>query len=647
MPGGNHQTKMKSRTLLGVFLIFLALMICSSRKIDSKNLSEEDQLILVGLGAFNDGFYDISEKQFSRLIKDYPTHGKVYDICYLLGKSLFVKGNWKEARSVFLKIANENRNFEFMDYTLFWLAEVEMKLGNGEEAKKFLLSLVKRFPKFEWLDYSYYLLGYLDFGSNKLAQAESSFKRLSSSSKNNELLRSSTFWLGIIAGKQQNHETAIRYLQTVVDDPRSVPPEYLKHALLSLGEAQFKLGRFNEAKLNYGAFYEQFKNDPLSPEVYWRLGFCEHRLGNVREAIQIFQSFKERIKESRLLLPTHYLLGELFLISGDYLSSIKELHSILNKWPEHTLSGAGFLTLFWNYRQLGEIDGASRVFQRLQKSGRFEDEKAFIQFLNAEITFREGRIPDSLPYFFNIVNSRFRERALFQIGRGYFFEEKSREAITNLDILLLEFPNSKYLEECLFIKGESLSKLADFDQALEAYNLIIRQNRSGPWRLFALTQAGTVYSLRNEHEKAENALKKIIEEFPNHPLAYHSAARLGNVYLKEKNVIEALYYFSMVLKSNILELLGEAHFGLGEAFYQQGNYEKALSSFESAMKHLKESSSWFFLAQLEIGNLQKRWGKYEEAKRSYTIILDQSKDDEMKRAAKELLSHLESHEKPR
>lgn len=534
-----------------------------------------------------------------------------------------------------------------MDYTLFWLAEAEMKLGNDEEAKKFLLSLLKRFPKFEWADYSYYLLGYLDYGSNKLAQAESSFKKVSFLSKNNDLVRSSVFWLGILASKQQNHEMAIKYLQTVVEDPRSVPPEYLKYALFYLGESQFKSGRFNEAKQNYGLFSERFKNDPLIPEVYWRLGFCAYRSGNAKEAIPAFQSFKERFKESRLLLPTYYLLGRLFLNTGDYLSSIRELQVILNRWPDHTLCGPSLIALFWNYCQLGDTDGASKVFQRLQKSGRFEDDKNFIQFLNAEITFWQGRSGDSLPYFFNIVNSRFRERALFQIGRGYFFEEKSRDAVTNLDILLLEFPNSKYLEECLFMKGESLTKLADFDQAFEAYDLIIRQNRSGPWRLFALTQAGVLSSLHNEQDKAENTFKKIIQEFPNHPLAYHAAVRLGNLFLQEKNVIDALYYYSMALKGNILDLFGEAHFGLGEAFYQQGSYEKAFSSFESAMKHLKESSQWFSLAQLEIGNLQRRWGRYEEAKRSYTMILDQSKDDEIKRAARELLSHLESYEKTR
>jgi hypothetical protein len=45
---------------------------------------------------------------------------------------------------------------------------------------------------------------------------------------------------------------------------------------------------------------------------------------------------------------------------------------------------------------------------------------------------------------------------------------------------------------------------------------------------------------------------------------------------------------------------------------------------------------------LEIGNLKRRGGEYEEAKKSYLIILDQSKDEEIKKAAKELLSRMES-----
>jgi tetratricopeptide (TPR) repeat protein len=331
----------------------------------------------------------------------------------------------------------------------------------------------------------------------------------------------------------------------------------------------------------------------------------------------------------------------MFLMNGDSPSSIKELNLILNSSQGNSWGGASLLTLYWNYIQLGELEGANRIFQRLQKLNHFEDEKIFIQWLNAEIFYTGGEISESLPYYFNILNTRFREKALFHIGKGYFFENKFRESITNLDILLLEFPNSKYLEEGLFIKGECLIKLGNLDQALETYSLIIRQNNNNFWDLFALTQIGSIYFFRNEHDKAENAFKKVMKDFPNDPLFYHAALQLGNLNFNKNNIVEAVQYYSIVLKGNILELFGEAHFGLGEIFYQQGKYEKALYSFETAMRYLKETSSWFFLTHLEIGNLKWRGGKYEEAKKSYLIILDQSKDEEIKKAARELLNRRE------
>jgi tetratricopeptide (TPR) repeat protein len=325
---------------------------------------------------------------------------------------------------------------------------------------------------------------------------------------------------------------------------------------------------------------------------------------------------------------------------GDYASSIKEFKILFEQSKETSFWGVSALALFWNYVHLGDAEEASRIFQRVQKLNSFEEERTLIQWLNAEIIFSEGRVADALPYYFNILNTRFREKALFRIGKGYFLENKFREAVTNLDILLLEFPNSQYLEEPLFIKGECLVRLGNPDQALETLNLVVRQNGNRPWQVLALTQLGMIHLSREENDRAEKAFKRLIQEFPNHPLSYHAALQLGNLYFKKKDIVEAVSHYSMVLKGNILDLLGEASFGLGEIFYQQGKYDKALTSFETGIRHLKVDSLWFFLTQLEIGNLQKNWGKYEEAKKSYRIVLDHSKDEEVRKAAKELLDHV-------
>jgi TolA-binding protein len=642
LKGEKPLLEMKTKIILSLVFTVLFFGVLLDQDIHAKNFSEEEQLIRVGVGAYNDGFYDIAEKQFSYFVTDYPNHGKVFDVCYLLGKSLIMKGKLKDAKTIFLKIINEGKNFEYIDYALFWLAEVEMKLGNVEESRKYLLTILRKFPKFERIDHSYYLLGLLDFASNRPTHAESSFKKVAVSSKNNLLIHSSLFWLGILSFKQKDYETATGYFQTVWEDARFVSQEYLQYALFWLGEAQTKLGRFDEAKLNYKTFQERFKNNPLLSEAYWRLGFCEYRLGNLQESIKILQSFQDQFRDSRFILYTRYLLGEILLISGDPPSSIKELNSIFNQSQGNFLWGVSYLTLYWDYIHLGEMEESNRMFQKLQRLTHFEDEKTLVQWLNAELIFYEGKISDSLPYYFNVVNTKFRERALRQIGKGYFFENKFREAITNLDILLLEFPNSKYFEECLFIKGECLIQLGNLDNALETFDLIAKQKRTPLWSPLALTESGNIYLSRNENDKAENMFKKVIYYFPNHPLSSQAAFQLGNLFFKKKNMLEAFTYYSMVVKGNLSELLGEASFALGEIFYYQGKYEKALTSFDDALRHLKGGSCWFFLTQLEIGNLQRRWGKYEEAKRSYRIILNESKDEEMRKAARELLNHVES-----
>ncbi len=82
---------MTRRILFSFFWIAFVWGILDVRDLRSKSYAPDEQLILVGVGALNDGFYDIAEKQFSQFTRDYPNHQKGYEVCYLLAKTLFHK----------------------------------------------------------------------------------------------------------------------------------------------------------------------------------------------------------------------------------------------------------------------------------------------------------------------------------------------------------------------------------------------------------------------------------------------------------------------------------------------------------------------------------------------------------------------------
>lgn len=608
----------------------------------SMNLNEEEQIIKIGIGAYKDSLFDIAEKQLSEFIREYQSHPKIFEVSYILGKTFLTKGKLNDAKSVFLKIQNESKNFEYLDNLLFWLGYIDLKLGNFEDSRKNLFLLVQKFPKFELIDYAYYLLGIINFKSNRLPQAENFFKKVFQISKNKELIILSSFWLGITLFKQNNFELSTTYFKKVIENTYSSFNDYFKHALFLLGEANLKLGSFPEARTNFKLFSEKFKNDPLIPYIIFRIGYCEYKLNNIGEASRIIQNFQENYKDLPIYNYTKYLMARILNFIEDYTASIKEINFILNKTEESHLRNISLFILFWNYLNIGQMEDANKIFQRIQKLNHFEDLKNISQWINAESLFYSGKILDSTPYYFNLLNSKYRERALYKIAIGYFFENKFRDSITNLDILFLEFPNSNYFDEALFIKGESLIKLGNLNQALDTFNQLYERKKNFIWLPIALAKIGSIYQLKMENEKAIDIYKKVINEYPNHPISYQAAIKLGNIFFKKKSMPEAITYFTHVLRGNLSELIGHAYFAIGEILYTQGKYDKAQKNFEDALQYLKPDSLLFFLTHLEMGNLQRIFGNYKDAMKSYQIIIDKSKDEEIKNVAKELLSYIKS-----
>ena len=251
------------RFFVPIFLFFFEVL--SFTIAFSRNLPEDEQLIQVSIGAFQDGLYDIAEKQLSLFLKDFPAHGKANDVSYLFARTLLLQGKWKEAKSALSRIIQENKNVDSMDYVLFWMAQTEMKLGNPEMSQKWLLLLTRNYPKFEYVDYAYYHLGCLDIELNRFTLAESSFNKVLLLSKRQALVRGASFWLGVVSLKQNGYEKAILYLKPLWEDSKRVPPSNGKEILFWLSEAQFRLGHFREALLNYQTYYNQFRTDPLIP----------------------------------------------------------------------------------------------------------------------------------------------------------------------------------------------------------------------------------------------------------------------------------------------------------------------------------------------------------------------------------------------
>lgn len=634
---------MERKGTIRFLILLVALLSCglwARPLVEGRSSVQGDALLRVGTGALNDGFYDVAEKQFQIFQQEYPTHERIWDVTYLLGRTLFLQGKFREAKAQFSKILTSNKAFEQTDFVLFWNAVTATKLDDPDSARRYLTDLVRRFPRFEWVDYAHYLLGLIELERENLSAAESSLRSIAQLSPTKELTYAASFWLGLLAYRRGDYATAAGYLRPLADIPIPALQEKGKQALFWLAESEVKLKQFKEARLHYKAYAERFKGDPLSVDALWRSAFCAYRLGDLKESRETLESISVRHKTWRGSPYVHYLLALLHLDEGDFSSSLKELPLALGK-PSNSLWGAALLCLYWNCLHLGAMEEADKAFERLLKIAD-EDEKLQAQWLNAEITFLEGRIADALPYYFSLVNSRFREMALHQIGKGYFLQNHPRDALTNLDILFLEFPASKYFEEDLLIKGEALWSSGNYDDAIKALHALVQRNKRDFWSLLGSLQLGSLYLAKNDEKRAETIFQGVLERAKDHPFAGYAFFQLGNIAFRRKRMAEALNYYAEAMKRKPPHLMGEIYLRMAEAFYEEGMFEKALLHFQKAVEDLPEGSSSFFLAHLEIGSLQKRKGEREEARKAFRVVSERSKDGVLVNAARELLRSVES-----
>lgn len=635
---------MPSKTiLLVVLLAFLHYPI--QWGVATASSPSREKLLTIAIGAFNDKFYGFAENQFETYIESYPHSPNIDKVYYLLGRTYYLQGKILEAKEVFQKVVNEFPSFQHRGNALFWLGRTWLELGNHEEAVKYYRRLVFRHQNNEHLSEAYFDLGNIHVRWKRFIEAEYYLMELMSYPIAGDTLIQVQYWLGLIFFNQGRYRETESQLDELVSNPASSRKPYFREALFLLAEIRLRLSLYEQARQTYLTFARLFPKDIFSPDVLFGLGWSQYRSGDAQGAIQTYLQFKKRFPDSKLLPEVRFRLGEIYLNEQDHTKALEEFKGVVQDFPKSPTFGKSLLHMGWCYLNVGQFEEAAKISHQILKLPAHEREKSLSQLILGEVYFQENRYSEALPYYFNLINiSEYRENALFKMAKCYFYEGKFKEALTNIEILTLEYPDFKNMQELLFIRGEASSKLEDFDLAIRSYQQIIKANKTGKWTAHALFNLGKIYILRRDLEKVKEVFQRIIEDFPNSPLSPLAAFRLGTIYFNEGNVDKALDAYTLALSTDEKRVLAESYFRRGEIYFKQTDYSKAMENFKAIEGNFKAQTPWYELAQFEMGNLQRQFGKIAEAKATYKKVLKDSKDPELKGIIQKMLDELEMEE---
>jgi len=533
-----------------------------------------------------------------------------------------------------------------MGNALFWLGRVWLELGNQEEAVKYYRKLVFRHHENEHLSEAYFDLGHIYVEWKRFVEAEYYLQALISRPIAGDILIQAQYWLALIFFNQGRYGEAEDQLDKLVSNPASSRNPFFREALFLLAESRFRLSHYEKARQAYLRFTRLFANDTLSPDVLYGLGLSQYQSGDAQGAIQTYLQFKKKFPDSKLFPEVRFRLGEIFLQQEHHTKALEEFKGVVQNFPQNPAFGQSLLYMGWCYLNLGQFEEAAKISHKILKLPAHAREKSLSQLLLGEVYFHECRYSEALPYYFNLINiPEYRENGLFKMAKCYFYEGKFKEALTNIEILTLEYPDFKNMEELLFIKGEASSKLEDFDLAVRSYQQIVKANKTGKWTAHALFNLGNIYILRRDLEKVKTVFHRIIEDFPSSPLSPLAAFRLGTIYFNGGDLEKALDAFALALNADDKRVLAESYFRLGEIYFKQVNYSKAMENFNAIRGNFKGQTPWYELAQFEVGNIQRQLGNITEAKAAYKKVLEGSKDPELRSITQKMLDELKMEER--
>ncbi|MDD5613478.1 MAG: tetratricopeptide repeat protein [Candidatus Omnitrophica bacterium] len=546
----------------------------------------EDEDYTAIKNSFNDGFYALTLDACNAFLRKNTESSYNQDVLLIKGLVFFNLKKHPQAADVFESLKNsEDRRIR--EEAILYLAELHA------------LSL------------------YYDKSTALLEQ-------LMNTTENNNLYILSGHRLGLNYFQQKKYLESARVWQEVLNR-ENVPDDICSNITHNLVKAYLKIGDAEQAQkliesgmdknsANYYFFDAQVslsgKKHALSIEkfnkiiagefpVFWQqragLGkiWAYIELGQHREAEGILFNLENSIVKE-LEEELSYLKPFLFYRKSEFSPAIRHFQRFVNKYENSDWYEKAFLELVECYYSINKLQQA---------------ENLALQFL------KKPPSPNAASQMHHIL------------GWIYYKGGDLQKAISEFEWVALNSKNKDLKISSLCRVGDLLAEMGRLDEAMEQYNIILKDHQDSLYAEYAQAQLGIYLFEKGEYDSSILALSAAIKNFPKSSLLDKIRFYLTQAYFKKGDYALALneadsflaLYPASSLKEKVLQQKAVL-------LYNLGSYQEA----EQLIKNLSDMADYdyfhFMLAKIYLHR-----GAYDLAEQEY-LWLQEKLDDPKKLA---------------
>ncbi|NJN41203.1 MAG: tetratricopeptide repeat protein [Flammeovirgaceae bacterium] len=227
--------------------------------------------------------------------------------------------------------------------------------------------------------------------------------------------------------------------------------------------------------------------------------------------------------------------------------------------------------------------------------------------------------PDALTNYRKAVQFKTSDEdyARLQASVIYGIERRYMEAISELDQIIRNFPQSRVIDEAMFQRGQMDFEQGNYEEAIRGYSRLIASVKSSPFLPYAhIRRAASYYNLK-QYDKTADDYAFVIDHYPTHPIAKDIILPLQESLNLAGRSNEFDQYFTQFKTSNPdAKGVESIEFETAKSLHFNQDYIKAIASLTNYLSNYPESGrnseAMYYLAESYY-----RIKKFDEAKPIY------------------------------
>ncbi|MDO9514283.1 MAG: tetratricopeptide repeat protein [Elusimicrobiota bacterium] len=321
--------------------------------------------------------------------------------------------------------------------------------------------------------------------------------------------------------------------------------------LLRIGDAYYNAGQGAEARACYAELLDKFPSSPKIPQALYSMALVDRKEGRLEGAAELILRIDRKYQSSEIAPDALFTLGEIYEERNDYVSSGEIYGRIYSGYPKSPLAvdslyraarsaarAENYALARQFYGELAEKKSAYLEEARFRICEAFFNEKNYASAADEALKFRD-----------DFSSSAFAPGAL-EIARKALTEQGLSARASGLkDILTRDYPASGPSARIYFDEGKKLYESGNHKEAAEALRKVTANLHDIDSARAQILIASAFFSMK-QYDEAWLEYSKAVYVYPEFPdIVAEGYYGIGSVRIKQGKKSEAEKAFGRILEN--------------------------------------------------------------------------------------------------